>query len=223
MKGIHNHALVVAEEEEVVHQAADRTHGQAAVLKLLQLHLLRGPALAQVHGVKAEEPRLAFLVLKHVEHGHLALVLGELQEAAEQEDLSQGLGTDHGERLNWVGALVGGPGQVHRLRHQEAHHREHGHTAVLELSLTHPFDVEGVGEAEGVEALVADHAGGVLGRGQERHGLAHLHRSGGGGTLLGHIQDIVDRGLAAGLEGGSSGGEGEGESSLGLHFDCRGE
>jgi len=93
-----------------------------------------------VEGVEAEVARGA-VHLEHVHGRHFALVEDVLDCAHAEHDLEHHAGTHLGHRRQggWVG--VGLAGQVHELRHHHAHHRQHGHAAVLELRFPQPLCV----------------------------------------------------------------------------------
>ena len=159
----------------VVDHAADGQHGQAAILELPKGHavlLLLGLADGQAHGVEAEVAGDAVGVGEHGLHGDVALVGPELHDAAPEDDLEHGRRADDGGgEVGVVNVGVARDGDVLLLPEAEA--REHGGAGVLDLGLAEPLHVEVVGEAEGVEANVADISLEVLGLSEERDGLGH--------------------------------------------------
>lgn len=54
-------------------------------------------------------------------------------------------------------------GEVDKLTSDETGRGEHGNASVLDFGLLEPLDVEGVGEAEGVESVGTDESVGVGG------------------------------------------------------------
>mmetsp|Transcript_2828 Transcript_2828/g.4650 ORF Transcript_2828/g.4650 Transcript_2828/m.4650 type:complete len:250 (-) Transcript_2828:27-776(-) len=189
----------LAREDALPPDTEGSEHGQAAVLDLLELLLL--VLLLRVFETERVEATLA---KADIARGVVALdalleALG-LKSADEDGDLHKAplRHRTHGGESVQLAEVVGGVRrEMVDVREDETKPRELGDAAVLELRLTVPLDrlerhVLGVhGEAERVEADVADHRAVERGRGRrERQGLgAHAHcRGGGRGGLaaLGH-------------------------------------
>mmetsp|Transcript_16500 Transcript_16500/g.28119 ORF Transcript_16500/g.28119 Transcript_16500/m.28119 type:complete len:301 (-) Transcript_16500:3-905(-) len=177
--------------------AAERHHGQAAVLdlgKLQALHLLRGLA----------EPTRQRKV------PGLAVALQRLHDAGIASDLADHAAEEQDEHVarrdGGVVHFEGGEPIESRLARDArrpqalidrdpADDAEHAHAAVLDLSLAHPRKrPERVGQAEGVEAHVAGHAAvqvlravqegqsqGLLPHGDASRARGTQHRRGGAG------------------------------------------
>mmetsp|Transcript_15045 Transcript_15045/g.25078 ORF Transcript_15045/g.25078 Transcript_15045/m.25078 type:complete len:307 (+) Transcript_15045:63-983(+) len=191
----------------VVDHAADGQHGEAAILELSKGHavlLLLGLADGQAHGVEPDVAGDAVGIGEHGLHGDVALVGPELHDAAPEDDLEHGgRADDGGGEVGVVDVGVARDGDKLLLPKTEA--GEHGGAGVLDLGLAEPLHVEVVGEAEGVEADVADVSLGVLGLGEEGDGLGHGVDGGDG--------------PGAGLGGGKGRGRGkEGEGGNSLHY-----
>ena len=105
------------------------------------------------------------------------LVLGKAEAGKDGGDGKEGGGVEAVEDRG--GKVVGSlqhPVGSHELREGPADDGEHGQTGVADLGLHHCVQVEGLGEAEGVETIVtgvgAIQLGGALEHG---HGDGHLH------------------------------------------------
>ncbi len=107
------------------------------------------------------------------EHASIRLTRGKLEsigeglnEADGEENLPEASGGHHEEIIDG-GAAVLEHGEGNELLDQEANNAKHANTAVLELSLAEPAEVEVVGEANGVEANVTGVGSIELGRALE--------------------------------------------------------
>ena len=75
-------------------------------------------------------------------------------------------------------------GEGSKLCYSESNSGKHGNTSVLDFCFLEPLDVEGIGEAEGVESYGADESVGVGGVEEEGHGFGHFSVEGGGCLLI---------------------------------------
>mmetsp|Transcript_5063 Transcript_5063/g.16658 ORF Transcript_5063/g.16658 Transcript_5063/m.16658 type:complete len:224 (+) Transcript_5063:129-800(+) len=146
-----------AREGRLGHHAGKCKHREPAVRDLLLEHgfELLGRA-AQVEGVEVKVARAAVRLARH--HLGDGVVRDRLDGADGEEQ------AEHRPRLD--GRVVRSERRdVRRKRDVEAvvdsdvpNPSEHADAPVLQLGLTHPLDVEGAGEVERVEPLVASHA-----------------------------------------------------------------
>mmetsp|Transcript_109863 Transcript_109863/g.283931 ORF Transcript_109863/g.283931 Transcript_109863/m.283931 type:complete len:420 (-) Transcript_109863:398-1657(-) len=149
-------------------------HCEAAVAQLLHLHLVLSLLIL---GVQPPEAKIAGhtvgLALHHLDDSEVA---EELRVANPAEHLSHRPELDHG-----IVSLDGG--DLERLT-RDSHAKvgcdpsdrgEHTNAPMLKLSLAQPTDINGQGEAHGVEAVLLTNVA-LKGWGdrQERDGLAHL-------------------------------------------------
>mmetsp|Transcript_30666 Transcript_30666/g.64173 ORF Transcript_30666/g.64173 Transcript_30666/m.64173 type:complete len:245 (-) Transcript_30666:130-864(-) len=166
-------------DDSLVDEAANGDHGKAGVLELGELISPEGRLVSrEVERVEAEVTR-GTAIGEHGARGDLAGVAENLNGAEGEEDLPQATGRDSEESLGSKLVVEARKRQVGLLLNDEAESAEHGNTAMLQLSLTEPLQVEIVGEAERVKANVAGKGSIQPGRaGKERHGdrlILHAH------------------------------------------------
>ena len=106
---------------------------------------------------------------KHVSPGrYLEVVREELDGTDGEEHLPEARSGDDEEVIEGSGAVLE-LGKVDSLLGNHAGEGEHANTAVLELSLAKPLEVEVVGEANGVKANIA-REGAIESRGALKEG-----------------------------------------------------
>ena len=148
--------------------ATHSDHGQAAVLDLNEAAAGEScGVLAAAKGIKAEIASLAAL-REHVAGGHLEVVREELDGTDGEEHLPEARRGNDEEVIEGSGAVLE-LGKSDSLLDNHAGEGEHANTAVLELSLAKPLEVEVVGEANGVKANIA-REGAIESRGALKEG-----------------------------------------------------
>ena len=174
-------------EDGLGDDAGEGKHGETAVLDLLELHLvdlLLGLVLEEADGVEAE---ITGGTAGSVEGLHEGDGADDLGEAEPEEELAHGavldegvVGGDGGEALVGLGEGVDAKAAVDGAEAEPGHHAD---AAVLELGLAEEVHGDEVGEAEGIEANIADVSLEVLRVGEEGEGGGLLSGEAGGGLF----------------------------------------
>ena len=175
-------------EDSLGDDAGECKHGETAVLDLLELHvvdLLLGLVLEEADGVEAE---ITGGTAGSVEGLHQGDGADDLGEAEPEEELAHGavldesvVGGDGGEALVGLREGVDAKAAVDGAEAEPGHHTD---AAVLELGLAEEVHGDEVGEAEGIEANIADVSLEVLRVGEEGEGGGLLSSEAGGGLLF---------------------------------------
>mmetsp|Transcript_32143 Transcript_32143/g.44874 ORF Transcript_32143/g.44874 Transcript_32143/m.44874 type:complete len:389 (+) Transcript_32143:188-1354(+) len=158
-----------------MHHSRECQHCQTAVAKLLHGQLISfSLVLWQESFAEIQVPgsSLCTLTLKHVKHGQLPVICGALNvSGSNQQHCSH---VDRGSVNGLQSVRRGGKArELKVLLGHEANSCQHANSSMLQLSLSKPFDVKGVGEAQRIELRIATHQTAEVGRlRQERHGLA---------------------------------------------------
>ncbi len=172
-------------------EAANGDHGKAGVLQLgklvspegrlvsreverVEAEVTRGTAIGEHGALNTQNQAPQNIKPYQIEGAHrgdLARVAENLNSTEGEEDLPEATGRDSEESLGGKLVVEARKRQVGLLLNNEAEGTEHGNTAMLQLSLAEPLQVEIVGEAERVKSNVAGKGSIQPGRaGKERHG-----------------------------------------------------
>mmetsp|Transcript_1468 Transcript_1468/g.2917 ORF Transcript_1468/g.2917 Transcript_1468/m.2917 type:complete len:246 (+) Transcript_1468:66-803(+) len=162
----------VASENRLRHGATEREHGQSAVSELLHLHLLLlGRVRDEANRVEAVVAGLAARAAEHLIDGNGG---EKLEHPQPQEQLAhRAVGHTRVVRLQSRELIAR---KCVEVGEDQAHKRQHGDAAVLQLSLTQPVHGQDLGETERIEAHVTDVALELWPLHEEGQRLGILHR-----------------------------------------------
>mmetsp|Transcript_20153 Transcript_20153/g.67378 ORF Transcript_20153/g.67378 Transcript_20153/m.67378 type:complete len:212 (+) Transcript_20153:173-808(+) len=140
----------------MVDNSREGDHGKAAVLDLSKLKASPVSSLSEAERIKSEVTGLASGSLEHLDDGGSA---DSLEGSQPEQHLAHGAGLEGSVvelgQLEVAAVNSLGPREAEEILRDASSNGEHSNTAVLELSLAQPLDVEPSGDGERVKANVS--------------------------------------------------------------------